>query len=179
MTQTRPPLILLAAMLALTGCAAAPGAGGGRSGAASSARQGSSRGQSAPSAIARAENAAAVAQVTNSERAFAQTMADRDLKAFVTFLSPNAVFFSGNTVEHGVAEIVNVWSPFFAGPRPPFSWRPDHVEVTADGRLALSTGPILQQGKTVARYTSIWRLEGKTWHIVFDKGEPVCGPSAS
>lgn len=117
-------------------------------------------------------------QVSNSERAFAQTLEHRDLKAFLTFLSPDAIFFSGSNVEHGPAEIANVWAPFFSEPRAPFSWQPDHVEVTPDGHLALSTGPVLQNGRVVGRFNSIWRLEeGNTWRIVFDKGEPVCGPS--
>ena len=120
---------------------------------------------------------AAGEQVASTERAFAQTLASRDLKAFVSFLSEDAVFFSGSNVEHGPAEIAEVWAPFFTGPRAPFSWHPDHVEVTPDGHLALSTGPILQEDKVVGRFNSVWRLESdNTWRIVFDKGEPVCGP---
>ncbi len=127
-------------------------------------------------ATASAQIAAANEQVATTERAFAQTLARRDLKAFLSFLSPDAIFFSGSSVEHGPAEIAEVWAPFFSGSQAPFSWHPDHVEVTADGHLALSTGPILQEGKVVGRFNSVWRLEaGNTWHILFDKGEPVCG----
>jgi ketosteroid isomerase-like protein len=115
-------------------------------------------------------------QVADTERAFAQTLANRDLKAFIGFLSQDAVFFSGNNVEHGPAEIANVWAPFFSNPHAPFSWQPDHVEVTPDGRLALSTGPVMQDDRVVGRFNSVWRREeGNTWRIVFDKGEPVCG----
>jgi ketosteroid isomerase-like protein len=129
-----------------------------------------------PTATASAQIAAASEQVANTERAFAQTLANRDLKAFLAFLSPDAIFFSGSNVEHGPAEIAEVWAPFFSGPRAPFSWHPDHVEVTADGQLALSTGPVLQDDKVVGRFNSVWRLEdGKTWRILFDKGEQVCG----
>jgi ketosteroid isomerase-like protein len=182
MTQSRQLLILpllslsLGALALLSGCATGP-----QSRSASSSQTASSGVEPispSPAAAASATNAAAVAQVVDTERAFAQTMADRNLKGFLTFLSPDSIFFSGQMVEHGVAEIANVWAPFFNGPRAPFLWQPDHVEVTADGRLALSTGPILQQGKAVARFTSIWRLEGKAWHIVFDKGEPVCSAPA-
>jgi ketosteroid isomerase-like protein len=130
----------------------------------------------APTAAASAQISAADEQVTNAERAFAQTLANRDMKAFLSFLSPDAIFFSGSNVEHGPAEIAEVWAPFFSGPRAPFSWHPDHIEVTADGHLALSTGPILQDDKVVGRFNSVWRLEeGNTWRILFDKGEPVCG----
>ncbi len=126
-----------------------------------------------------AATAAAVKQVIATEQAFAKTMATRDFKAFVTFLAPDAVFFSGNAVRHGSAEVAAQWQPYFDGPNAPFSWAPDHVEVLASGRLALSTGPVYQAGKMVGRFNSIWRLEAdNTWHIVFDKGEAVCSPKS-
>jgi len=114
-------------------------------------------------------------QVIATERAFAKTMADRDFKGFVTFLSPEAVFFSGSTVRRGPAEVAAEWKDYFDQPRAPFSWTPDHVEVLPSGKLALSTGPVYEQGKIVSRFNSIWRLEApNTWRIVFDKGEAVC-----
>lgn len=126
-------------------------------------------------ATAQAQVQNATAQVVMTERAFAATMADRNFKGFLTFLSPDAIFFSGNSVEHGPAEIAEQWAPYFQGLRAPFSWEPDHVDVLADGKLALSTGPLLQRGKIVGRFDSVWRLEApNTWRIVFDKGEAVC-----
>src|SRR6185312_10851012 len=84
--------------------------------------------------------------------------------------------FSGQTIERGQAEIAAVWEPYFNGRTAPFSWEPDHVEVLPDGRLALSTGPLIEHGQVVGRFDSVWRLEApNTWRIVFDKGEPVCG----
>jgi ketosteroid isomerase-like protein len=117
-------------------------------------------------------------QVIAAERAFAKTMADRDFKAFVAFLSPEAVFFSGSTVRRGPAEVAAEWKSYFDPPRAPFSWAPDHVEVLPSGKLALSTGPVYEQGKIISRFNSIWRLEApNTWRIVFDKGEAVCSAS--
>ncbi|HEY4974053.1 MAG TPA: nuclear transport factor 2 family protein [Steroidobacteraceae bacterium] len=125
---------------------------------------------------AKAATAAAVQQVIVTEQAFAKTMADRDFKAFVTFLSPDAVFFSGASVKHGPAEVAVQWQPYYEGRKAPFSWAPDHVEVLASGKLALSTGPVYVDGKIVGRFNSIWRLEAdNSWRIVFDKGEAVCG----
>jgi ketosteroid isomerase-like protein len=177
MTQSRSrlirpfgPVLMVSALLAA--CAGGPPRQSVAKGAPSSAAQ-------PLTAAASAQIAAADEQVSSTERAFAQTLADRDFKAFLTFLSPDAIFFSGTTVEHGPAEIATVWSPFFNGSRAPFSWRPDHVEVTPDGKLALSTGPVLQEGRVVGRFSSVWRLESpNTWRIVFDKGEAVCGPGA-
>ncbi len=115
-------------------------------------------------------------EVVGTERAFAKTMADRDFKSFSTFLSSEAIFFTGNRVEHGPKEIEATWRPYFSGAAAPFSWLPDNVQVLPSGKLALSTGPVYVQGKEVGRFNSIWRLEGShSWRIVFDKGEAVCG----
>jgi ketosteroid isomerase-like protein len=124
---------------------------------------------------AKAATATATQQVIATEQAFAKTMADRDFKTFLTFLSPDAIFFSGKVVRHGPAEVAEQWQPYFEGRKPPFSWAPDHVEVLPSGNLALSTGPVYEDGKVVGRFNSVWRLEApNTWHIVFDKGEAVC-----
>jgi ketosteroid isomerase-like protein len=162
------PLAIAAAMA--VGCATTPSSPKTR-GASPTAR---SNAATTPESVTVAA-AAAADQVTATERAFARTMAVRDFASFVKFLSPDAVFFSGNEVKRGSAEVAMQWAPYFDSPTAPFSWAPDHVEVLASGDLALSTGPVYQQGKLVGRYNSIWRREGpNAWHIVFDKGEAVC-----
>jgi len=103
------------------------------------------------------------------------TLAERDFKGFGSFLSSEAIFFSGTSVEHGAAAIEAAWRPYFTSPTAPFSWVPDNVQVLPSGKLALSSGPVYIQGKEVSRYNSIWRLESaNTWRVVFDKGEAVC-----
>ncbi len=116
-------------------------------------------------------------QVTETERAFARTMAERDHEAFASFLADEAVFFSGQTPTRGKAAVAAAWRPFFEGPEAPFSWEPDRVEVLESGTLALSTGPVYDpSGRLVGRFNSIWRREGAgRWRIVFDQGSPVCG----
>jgi ketosteroid isomerase-like protein len=119
--------------------------------------------------------AGAEAEVRNTELAFAKAMADRDFGAFAAHLSAEAVFFDGSRILHGASEVSAAWKPRFRGPKAPFSWAPDHVEVLASGGLALSTGPVISDGKVVGRFSSIWRREAPhTWRIVFDKGESVC-----
>lgn len=115
-------------------------------------------------------------QVADTERAFAQTMAKRDFAAFAAFVSDEAVFFSGQAPLHGKAEVTAWWKKYYEKPDAPFSWEPGDVEVLPSGTLALSSGPVRNaQGKIVATFTSIWRLEAPgTWHIVFDKGNEVC-----
>jgi ketosteroid isomerase-like protein len=115
-------------------------------------------------------------QVADTERAFAKTMADRDHAAFATFLSDETIFFSGAKALRGTQQVAEAWKRFYDGPAAPFSWQPEVVEVLASGTLALSSGPVRNpQGKLVATFTSIWRLEAPgTWRIVFDKGNEVC-----
>ena len=115
-------------------------------------------------------------QVTDVERAFARTMADRDLKAFAALVSEDTVFFSGPKPLHGKKTVVDFWARFYSGPAAPFSWEPDEVEVLDSGNLAISSGPVRNpQGRIVSRFTSIWRLEAPgQWRVIFDKGSPVC-----
>lgn len=111
-------------------------------------------------------------QVADTERAFAQTMADRDHAAFARFLAEDTVFFTGPMPLRGKAAVVADWKRFYDGPAAPFSWRPEKVEVLEAGTLAMSTGPVLDPtGKPIASFTSVWRLEAPgVWRIVFDKG---------
>ena len=125
--------------------------------------------------------AAAEAQVAATERAFAQTMADRDLAAFTGFLADETVFFDGQTPLVGAAAVTAAWKPYFDGPDAPFAWEPELVVVLESGTLALSSGPVLTpDGKRVATFNSIWRREPDgAWRIVFDKGARDCPPAAA
>lgn len=118
------------------------------------------------------------AQVTQTERDFARTMAQRDHAAFTTFLADEAIFFDGSEALRGKDAVAAAWAPFFEGPDAPFSWEPDQVEVLESGKLALSTGPVYSpDGNVTARFQSIWRREPNgQWRIVFDRGNPVCRP---
>ena len=113
-------------------------------------------------------------EVFAAERAFAKTMADRDLEAFGRHLSDEAIFFGSKDVHRGRSEVIAAWSAFFEGEQAPFSWEPDRVEVLSSGDLALSTGLVRDPaGKVVARFNSVWRREAPgSWRVVFDKGSP-------
>lgn len=116
-------------------------------------------------------------EVIATERAFAKTMADRDLAAFSSFLSEETVFYSGPKPLRGKNEVVAFWSRFYSGASAPFSWEPDDVQVLDSGTLALSTGPVRNaKGELSARFNSIWRREAGGWRIIFDKGEPLPKP---
>ncbi|HUR90265.1 MAG TPA: nuclear transport factor 2 family protein [Ramlibacter sp.] len=124
----------------------------------------------APAPLARGETARQ--QVVATERAFAKSMADRDLNAFGSFLSQDTVFFSGPKPLHGKQAVIDFWSRFYAKQDAPFSWEPKVVEVMDTGELALSSGPVYDpQGKLFACFSSIWRQENPgQWKIVFDRG---------
>lgn len=131
-------------------------------------------------AVTPTPDAATVAtQVADIERAFARTMADRDLAAFESFLSDETVFLSGSSTLRGKQAVIEAWSRYYEGEVAPFSWRPETVEVLDSGRLALSTGPVhAPDGTRVATYTSIWRREqAGVWRIVFDRGTAFCDGS--
>jgi uncharacterized protein (TIGR02246 family) len=120
---------------------------------------------------------AAAGQVSAVETAFAQTLARRDHAAFLAFVAEDAVFLNGGQPLRGKAAIGAHWQRFHIGPTPPFSWRPDHVEVAGSGTLAQTTGPVFApDGKLIARFYSTWRLDPDgQWRIVFDDGYDVCG----
>ena len=114
------------------------------------------------------------AQVFAAERAFARSMAERDLLAFARHVADDTLFFSGRQVLRGKAAVVEGWKAFFDGPAAPFSWEPDQVEVLDSGQLALSTGQVRNlKGEVIARFNSIWQRQADgRWLVVFDKGSP-------
>jgi ketosteroid isomerase-like protein len=115
-------------------------------------------------------------EVRATERAFAKTMADRDHAAFVSFLAPEAVFFSANGVLRDSKQVSDGWKRMYEGAKAPFSWEPEQVEVLDSGTLALSSGPVYDPDhKRIGTFNSVWRREpGGKWKIVFDKGCPPC-----
>lgn len=114
------------------------------------------------------------AEVQAAETAFARSMAERDFVAFQGHLSAQAVFFTApGEPLRGKAAVAAHWQRFFDGPKAPFSWAPDRVEVLADGTLAHSSGPVRDPaGQPIARFNSVWRQEAPgVWRVVFDRGE--------
>ena len=117
-------------------------------------------------------------QVADTERAFARTMAERNFAGFQSFLSEEAIFYSGEKPLRGKEIVAAQWKRFYEKPDAPFSWEPRDVEVLDSGTLAISSGPVKDPGgKVFATFTSIWRLEAPgVWRIIFDKGNEVCKP---
>ena len=99
-------------------------------------------------------------------------MADRDHRAFMSFLSEEAVFLNGGKPLRGKSAVADYWKRFYTGAKAPFSWKPDRVQVLDSGGLGYSTGPVHDdEGKQFARFYSTWRRESDgAWRIVFDDG---------
>ncbi len=114
-------------------------------------------------------------QVFAAESSFATSFARRDTAAFAALIAPDAVFF-GQGAMRGKAAVVEGWRALLQQPTPPFSWKPEVVEVIESGDLAFSSGPVLDpQGRQVGTFNSIWRRQPDgRWLVVFDKGCPVC-----
>ncbi len=114
-------------------------------------------------------------RVDAAERAFAQSMAQRDHAAFCAWLSEHAVFYGGAAPLIGKAAVASGWKAFFESGGAPFSWAPDRIDVLGDGSLAHSSGLVRDPtGKPLARFNSVWRQEAPgVWRIVFDKGSPL------
>jgi ketosteroid isomerase-like protein len=123
-----------------------------------------------------AGNAELEEAVRKAETGFAKSMADRDRKAFASFLAEDAIFFAGTRPLKGAGAVAAGWKRFFDGTAAPFSWAPETVAVLDSGSLALSTGPVRDPaGKQIGTFNSVWRKEKDgQWKVVFDRGCPPC-----
>jgi pimeloyl-ACP methyl ester carboxylesterase/ketosteroid isomerase-like protein len=111
-----------------------------------------------------------VEEVADAEIAFAKAFADRDAAKFFAMVAPDATFIGGLRTMRGKDAVVKGWTRLLEGPQAPFSWGPERVEVTADGKLGLSTGPIYDpKGVHAGDYSSIWQKQGDgSWKVIFD-----------
>jgi ketosteroid isomerase-like protein len=121
---------------------------------------------------------ALVAEVICAETGFSRTAERKDLPAFLEYVDPDARFGSLK-MARGREAIAADWANVFDADGPDMRWRPQIVEVSADGSLALSRGPfrsvaIADDGttqETWGHFISTWRRnsDGK-WQVLFDSG---------
>jgi ketosteroid isomerase-like protein len=119
---------------------------------------------------------AGAADLRATEEAFAQTMADRDHHAFVSFLADETVFFGRQGEIRGKEAVAAAWKPFYEAPVAPFSWQPESAAVLDSGKLGLTSGPVMApDGTRIGTFNSVWRREPDgSWKVVFDRGCPEC-----
>jgi ketosteroid isomerase-like protein len=103
-------------------------------------------------------------------------MASRDYHAFASHIADDAVFINGGTPLRGKEVIASSWKRFFVVSGAPFAWRPEIVEVGAEGTLAYTEGPVCAPSGTVfGRFYSTWqRSSSGQWFVVFDNGYDLC-----
>ena len=125
-----------------------------------------------------------IEEVRCREIAFSKAAENRDDKAFRSFIDRDARFV-GNRVRRGHSEIVDGWAPFLADGGPSIKWRPLHVEVLDDGKLAFTRGLYRvfnvdadgNESVSWGWFNSTWRLnDDGVWRVVFDTGDPAVRP---
>ncbi len=120
-------------------------------------------------------------EVICAEVGFSRAAEARDREAFLSYVDPDARFITGS-VARGRAGVGEAWAAVFASDGPRMRWRPAVVEVSADGRLAISRGPyrsirVDADGQTIetwGTYISTWRrADDGRWQVLFDTGGDV------
>ena len=113
----------------------------------------------------------AIEEVRQAEIGFAKAFADRDKTKFFSYVADDAVFMGAMNTLRGKQQVIDRWSRFFDNvPVAPFSWGPERVEVTADGKIGFSMGPIYDaQLNHGGYYSSVWQKQADgTWKILID-----------
>ena len=117
-------------------------------------------------------------EVICAETGFSRAAEAKDKSAFLSFVDPDARFVTSR-VARGRAEIGEAWATVLAEDGPTMRWRPAFVEVSADGKMALSRGPyrstsVNEDGvvsHSWGHFISTWRRNAQgTWQVMFDSG---------
>jgi ketosteroid isomerase-like protein len=129
------------------------------------------------------ERSRRIEQARAAEVAFARSVVLKDRAAFAAAIDPDAVFVGGGGATVGRERIVAEWEVFFAEGAPEFRWRPELVELSGDGELALTRGPWTMKGvrpdgtpfERAGTFNSVWRRQADGgWRVVFDAGCDPC-----
>ena len=117
-------------------------------------------------------------EVVCAETGFSRAAEAKDPAAFLAFVDPDARFVTAD-VARGHEEIAEAWRELLSPGGPTIRWRPAVVEVSADGRLAISRGPYRvvsvdaggDRSESWGHYISTWRRnDDGAWLILFDSG---------
>jgi ketosteroid isomerase-like protein len=121
---------------------------------------------------------AARQQVICAETGFSRAAEAKDQDRFLSFVHPDARFVTGS-VARGREEVKTAWAAAFTSDGPTMRWRPQYVEVSDDGLLALSRGPyrstsVDENGElqdSWGHFISTWRRNDEgVWQVMFDSG---------
>lgn len=118
------------------------------------------------------------ASVGCTEARFSDAAEHRNRDRFASFLHPDARFVTG-VVSRGPEQILQSWAGYFADDGPSIRWRPETVELSEAGDLALSRGPFRivttepsgRRNEQWGTFISVWRLgDDGNWRVQFDTG---------
>ncbi len=127
--------------------------------------------------------------VACADVALSRAVEQRREDEFLSYLDEDARFFSDGTMKYGTDDVRRAWSNYFEENGPLLRWRPQFVEVVANGSLAITRGPYRYLGRNDdgepveawGTYNSFWRkLPNGEWKILYDSGgssAPPGGPS--
>lgn len=113
-----------------------------------------------------------------NEIGFSQSVEQRDIDAFSSYVATEARFVGG-TILRGREAVVAGWSPFFAEDGPRLIWRPAIIEIVDSAGIALSRGPYKLESSTESgeriitwgTFNSVWyRQPDGSWQVLFDAG---------
>lgn len=126
------------------------------------------------------ELSAAECEVWSRERAFAQSVADHDARAFAGFIAEGAVFGAKRpNPRRGRDAVVAAWSGIVAGKDLRLSWYPGMVAIGGEPDIAYSSGPALyedldpatKQRFLIGGFQSVWHHDADgAWRVLFDDG---------
>mgnify|MGYP001812666606 FL=1 len=115
------------------------------------------------------------------EIGFSQSVENRDMQAFRSFIDADARFVA-NDIRRGVDAVAEAWAIFFTDSGPTIKWRPEVIEVLENNTLALSRGPYRVVShdadgimvESWGTFNSVWRVnDDGQWRVVFDAGSPA------
>lgn len=121
------------------------------------------------------------AELMEVDRAFANSMAEGGLDAWVGHFAPEGAMISGQGEITGEPYIRAAMAPIFSDSTVVFTWSPDRARVAESGELGYTIGDYRisrrdstgQLAETLDRgkYVSIWRRQPDgTWKVVADIG---------
>jgi ketosteroid isomerase-like protein len=118
---------------------------------------------------------AAEAAMLKADRDFNQSMADRNIKRFLSFVAEDATF---NT-DRGRAAVEKAWAPFFTPEGPRLTWGPTKAESLVGGDIGITIGTWERRTKaadgttrtTRGQYLTVWQKQKDgSWQATYDNG---------
>jgi ketosteroid isomerase-like protein len=112
-----------------------------------------------------------------ADRDFNQTVVDRDLPRFLSFLADDAKFESAGAV--GKDAVAKAWAAYFEANGPTITWAPTKAESLVAGDVGFTVGTWERhlkdaRGNAIVRrgqYLTVWRKQKDgEWRVIFDTG---------